>query len=245
MRPPWIVVLALILMAETGSAADVMATSGDTVRVGRALIRLAGIQGPELDQTCLDDKGVSWTCGIAARDRLAEAIGGAKVDCDDQGVDPQHPKRRLGICWLEGADISLNQRLVREGWAVSFAPGAERRFKADEDDAQDNRRGLWQGCFIAPADFQRGEKRQARLRGRGCRVLSDQVARDLLFPARPAMPPGCAIKGNNVLRAQVTGHRGVYHLESCRSYPRAKWPNRWFCSEDDAQAAGYRKSLTC
>jgi endonuclease YncB( thermonuclease family) len=245
MRWQAIVALSVGLTANAVLAADVTAINGDTVRLDRLIFRLQGVNAPELDQTCLDDKGVPWSCGIAARDRLDQAVKSAKVDCDDQGVDPLNPRRRLGLCWLMEADISLNQRVVREGWALSFAPAGRRGFKADQDDAQDNQRGLWKGCFTSAADFRRWEKGRAELRGQGCRLLSKQAVRDLLFPTHPSMPPGCAIKGNNVLRAQVSGHRGVYHLPSCRSYQRAKWPNRWFCSEEDARAAGYRKSLTC
>ena len=57
------------------------------------------------------------------------------------------------------------------------------------------------------------------------------------------MPPGCSIKGKFAVRAKLTGHRGIYHLEGCGSYQRTKKPDRWFCSEEDAQAAGFRKAL--
>jgi methylphosphotriester-DNA--protein-cysteine methyltransferase len=47
------------------------------------------------------------------------------------------------------------------------------------------------------------------------------------------------------MRAQIAGYSGIYHLESCNSYRRTTQPQRWFCSEDEARAAGYRKSYTC
>jgi methylphosphotriester-DNA--protein-cysteine methyltransferase len=59
------------------------------------------------------------------------------------------------------------------------------------------------------------------------------------------MPAGCDIKGRIGLRSQVAGYLGIYHLPSCRSYARTKQPHRWFCTEQEAQAAGYRKSYTC
>ena len=68
-------------------------------------------------------------------------------------------------------------------------------------------------------------------------------ARDKLFPDNPEMPPGCSIKGKFAVRAKVTGYRGIYHLEGCRSYRTLKNPNRWFCSEEDAQAAGSEERL--
>ena len=59
------------------------------------------------------------------------------------------------------------------------------------------------------------------------------------------MPPDCAVKGRINLRSQIPGYLGIYHLPSCRSYVRTKQPHRWFCSEEEAQAAGFRKSYTC
>ena len=47
------------------------------------------------------------------------------------------------------------------------------------------------------------------------------------------------------LRARVTGDAGIYHLQGCRSYPGLTEPNRWFCSEEDAQAARFRKAYNC
>ena len=59
------------------------------------------------------------------------------------------------------------------------------------------------------------------------------------------MPPGCSIKGKFAVRARVTGNLGIYHLQACRSYPGLGNPDRWFCSEEDAQAAGFRKAYNC
>jgi methylphosphotriester-DNA--protein-cysteine methyltransferase len=59
------------------------------------------------------------------------------------------------------------------------------------------------------------------------------------------MPQGCEIKGKYALRAALTGHAGIYHVPGCGSYRHTKHVNRWFCSEDDAKAAGFRGSFTC
>src|SRR3954452_3038652 len=59
-----------------------------------------------------------------------------------------------------------------------------------------------------------------------------------------APPPGCAIKGNI---NRKTGDR-VYHLPGQKHYdevtvePQAG--ERWFCTEDEAQASGWRRSKT-
>ena len=57
--------------------------------------------------------------------------------------------------------------------------------------------------------------------------------------------PSASIKGKLAVRARVTGNVGVYHLQGCRSYPGTTEPDRWFCTEEDAQAAGFRKAYNC
>jgi hypothetical protein len=123
-------------------------------------------------------------------------------------------------------------------------PSANGRFKDDETAAKDNRLGLWKGCFVVPQEFRRGRKDGALLGG-SCRTDKDREIREVLFPDHPAMPSGCSIKGKLAIRARVTGNIGVYQLQGCRNYPSLAKPDRWFCSEDDAQAAGFRRAYNC
>jgi endonuclease YncB( thermonuclease family) len=233
--------IPLLMFAGPSWAVDLVIKDGDTITIDGTEFRFDGINAPEKDQLCLDGKGSRWTCGIEVRDRLVALVGSRAVRCDDQGADKAYPTRRIGICSIEGDIMSLNQRIVRDGWAVSFEPYAKGRFKQDEADARENRRGLWAGCFSAPRDFRRWRKSSAKLLGTAC--PSD--ARNILFPDDPPMPPGCSIKGKVALRAEIAGYRGIYHMEGCRSYVSTKKPNRWFCSEDEAKAAGFRKSYRC
>jgi hypothetical protein len=106
-----------------------------------------------------------------------------------------------------------------------------------------NRRGLWQGCFAEPRDLRRWNLNGARLIGGGCQAGHENRTRVKLFRVDTAMPPGCPIKAKLALRA--VGYEGIYHLPSCGSYRRLKRANRWFCSEEDALAEGFRKALTC
>lgn len=224
-------------------AEQAIITDGDTLIVNGITYRLNGIDAPESDQLCLDEKGAAWTCGIVARDQLTTWIGRRAVSCEDNGPDTAYRKRRIGTCKIEGEAMTINQWLVREGWALNFEPYAKGRFKLDESSARENLRGIWKGCFSAPQEQRRWKKTRARLLGAGC--ANEIEARNLLFPDHPAMPANCSIKGKLALRAQVTGYRGIYHMEGCRSYGRTKNPDRWFCSEDDARAEGFRKAYTC
>jgi endonuclease YncB( thermonuclease family) len=236
------------LLASPGWATEPVVKDGGTIQLAGSTYRLDGIDAPELDQMCVDDHADPWTCGVEARDRLAKLIGKRDVRCRDLGPDTTYGKRRIGICTVDGENTSLNQMLVREGFALNFEPAAKDstkgRFKADEAKAKDAPSGLWKGCFVAPQEFRRWQKTTTLL-GASCRSDKDRELREILFPDETAMPPGCPIKAKLAVRARVTGNVGIYHMQTCRSYAGLTRPNRWFCSEDDAQAAGFRKAYNC
>ncbi len=228
------------LPATASHAASATVRDGGNVQLAGTTFRLDGIEAPAFDQMCIDEHADAWTCGAAARDQLTKLIGDKQVRCDDLGVDPSYKKRRLGVCTVEGEATSLNQLMVRSGLALADARG---KFKSDETAAHNDKRGLWKGCFVTSVDFRRWKK-DAALNGAACRADRDQQIRAVLFADDPAMPAGCNIKGKYAVRARVTGNTGIYHLQTCRSYPGLD-QDRWFCSEDDALAAGFRKAYNC
>ncbi|MFB9268158.1 thermonuclease family protein [Bradyrhizobium erythrophlei] len=236
--------LLTCLSATPGLAATAIVKDASTVQINNTTYRLDGIDAPAPDQLCIDEHADVWSCGVEARDQLAKLVGGQQVHCDDIGVDPTYKKRRLGVCKIEGDPTSLSQLLVRRGYALNVEASATGRFKPDEASAKDNRQGLWKGCFVAPREFRVGKKDGALLGG-SCPADRDKQIRDALFPDDLAMPAGCNIKGKYAVRARVTGNVGIYHLQACRSYPGLTNPDRWFCTEDDAQAAGFRRAYNC
>jgi len=240
----WLILILTMLAAGPGFAANSTVRDGGTIDVGGVTYRLGGIDAPAPDQGCIDDHADSWACGAEARDQLTSLIGSRDVRCEDLGPDTTYNKWHLGVCTAGNDDTSLNQLLVRRGLAINIASAAAGRFGGDETEAKNNRRGLWKGCFVAPQDFRSGKKDGALLGG-ACRADKDREIREALFPQEPAMPSGCGIKGKYALRAHVTGNIGIYHLQACRSYPAMTTPDRWFCSEDDARAAGFRKAYNC
>ncbi|MGE5158252.1 MAG: thermonuclease family protein [Gemmatimonas sp.] len=225
-------------------AATAVVRDGDTIQLGSITYRLDGIDAPELDQMCIDDHADSWSCGLDARKQLSKLIAGRAVHCDDLGPDKAFRNRHVGICRAEGDTLSLNRQLVQQGFALSAEPAFKLHLKDDVAPAKAERRGLWKGCFVAPREFRTGKKDGALLGG-ACRADRDREIRSALFPRDLAMPPGCSIKGKFAVRARVTGNVGIYHLQGCRSYAGLTRPDRWFCSEDDAKAAGFRRAYNC
>jgi endonuclease YncB( thermonuclease family) len=236
--------LGAFLAAGPAHAAGAIVHDGDTIQLGDVTYRLDGIDAPELDQLCIDDHADPWSCGIDARDRLTRLINGRGVHCDDLGPDRLFKKRHVGVCTVEGESTTLNQQLAIRGLAISLEPALKVRVKDDAAEARANGRGLWKGCLAAPEDFRIGKKDGALI-GSSCRADRDKEIRAVLFPQDLAQPPACAIKGKFAARARVTGNVGIYHLQGCRSYAGLTRPDRWFCSEDDAQAAGFRRAFNC
>jgi endonuclease YncB( thermonuclease family) len=239
----FVMVLAAVLWVNPGWAAHAIVKDGGTLLLGNVTYWLSGIDAPEFDQMCIDDHADPWACGVEARDRLVTLIGDHEVRCEDLGPDRTHKNRHIAICTADG-ETSLNQLLVRQGFALNQEPPAKGFFGEDEASAKNDRLGLWKGCFVAPQDFRSGQRSGALLGG-SCRTDKDSEIREVLFPDDPAMPPGCNIKAKFALRARLTGNVGIYHLQNCSSYPGLTKPDRWFCSEDDAQAAGFRRAYNC
>jgi endonuclease YncB( thermonuclease family) len=243
--PIWsLFIVGIVLSISPSRAATAVVRDGNTIQLGEVTYRLDGIDAPELDQTCIDDQADPWTCGLEAREQLARLIGGRSVRCDDLGPDKSYRKRHVGLCTVEGETASLNQELVSAGFALDFEPSAKGRFLQDEAGARDARLGLWKGCFVAGQEFRMGKK-DGSLHGAACRTDRDRQIREALFPEDLAMPSSCSIKGKFAVRASVTGNVGIYHLQGCPSYPATTQPDRWFCSEDDAEAAGFRRAFNC
>ena len=209
---------ATALLTNPVRAASPIVRDANTIQLGDVTYRLDGVDAPELDQVCIDDHADPWSCGVDARDQLTKLVGGHAVHCDDLGPDKAHRKRHLGLCTVAGESVSLNQQLIRLGFATNFQPSAKSHFDKDQAAAKDDRKGIWKGCFVAPQEFRLGKKDGALLGG-ACRADKDREIRGVLFPQDLAMPPRCSIKGKFAVRARVTGNVGIYHLQGCRSYP--------------------------
>ena len=114
-------------------------------------------------------------------------------------------------------------------------------YEADEKAAREAKAGMWQGAFIAPWDW--------RIRNKKTVILGlHQTARRPRMPillasaSGPIAPsPECTIKGN------VNGAgECIYHTPASRWYAQIKMQvakgTRWFCSVEDAEAAGCRQT---
>src|SRR5262249_19049238 len=153
-------------------------------------IRLEGIDAPETDQICLNANGYTWTCGIDARNRLAARIADREVSCKLSGVDAYG--RTLGTCSVAGGN--LNAWMVQEGWALAYVKYSS-AYRAAEENAKSQRRGLWRGAFIAPWDWRHRNEKTVVL---GAASVPSNAQSLLLPKSATADAPSaeCVIKGN-------------------------------------------------
>ena len=136
---------------EYGGRAVVL--DGDSLRIDGHEVRLAGIDAPEFGQICQDASNRDFDCGERAKRELQQLAAAGDVACSSTREDRYG--RALAECLVEGSDFTLNETMVRNGWAVDYGgyPGVE--FNARRDGV-----GLWAGSFDLPEDY------RARARGR-------------------------------------------------------------------------------
>ena len=142
----FLILILAVLWASQSWAAGAVVKDGGTLQLAGVTYRLDGIDAPELDQMCIDEHADAWACGVEARDQLTKLIGGRAVRCEDLGRTP-YRSRHIGICTVEGETATLNQLLVRQGFALNFEPYARGRFKDDEAGAKDKRQRTLEGLL--------------------------------------------------------------------------------------------------
>lgn len=132
-----------------GSVHVTRVSDGDSLRSGNLRIRLFGIDAPEIKQTCKDETGLKWACGVTARDRLLALVKKAPyLDCKLRDTDRYG--RLIMQCFANQEDIG--RTLVAEGLAVAYARYAQ-DYVAAQNVARDSSRGLWAGKFDMPEDW--------------------------------------------------------------------------------------------
>jgi endonuclease YncB( thermonuclease family) len=220
-------VLALFIAAAATAGPAITGTAiagdGDSLQIRGEPIRLYGIDAPEFDQTCIR-AGRPWQCGADAASHLGKLITGKELRCVSLGRDQYD--RRLARCTTAfGTDI--NRAMVETGYAVAF-----RKYSLDyvaaEDRAKQAKLGLWAGTFEMPSEY-RAEKHGSKApRAGGRRARQPQ--------SLSASAGGCVIKGNHSRRGEW-----IYHLPGMPYYEQTR-AEAMFCSEAEAQAAGYRRA---
>lgn len=210
-----ILLLTLVpLAAFAGPDGRIRVIDGDTFEIAGQTVRLHGIDALENGQTCTTDQGAVWECGAWTTQEVRARFQGRSAAC--QQVDIDRYDRIVARCAVDGAD--MGRTIVRAGLATAYRRYSM-EYDLDEKAAAVAAIGIWGAQFTAPATF-RADERAATLQG------------------ATAPDANCVIKGN------ISRSGRIYHMPHNRDYDRTGINpangERWFCTEAEARAAGWR-----
>lgn len=197
---------------------------GDTIELqGGTRVRYIGIDTPE----SVDPRKPVECFGVEAKKKNEELVLGKRVRLEKDVSETDRYGRLVRYAYADG--IFVNLELVKAGFAHSYTypPDVkyQDQFVAAQKEAREAGRGLWTAC-ASPS------------------LPSAVPTETSLSGAAEGGAGDCAIKGNS----NSAGEK-IYHLPGCGTYnqthidePRGE---RWFCTEDEAAAAGWRKAKNC
>jgi micrococcal nuclease len=195
---------------------------GDTIdiRINDKIerLRLIGINTPET----VDPRKPVECFGKQASEKARALLDGKQVSIESDSTQGERDKynRLLRYVFLEDG-TNLNLLMIREGYAYEYTYDLpykyQNEFKQAQKYAEENELGLWNTC----------EKLD------GGQTSVNLVGAD-----------ACVIKGNISSKKEK-----IYHAPGCGSYDKTvineSAGEKWFCSEQEALDAGWRKALNC
>lgn len=197
---------------------------GDTVDIAGTRIRIQGIDAPERDDTCRRPDGSEWPCGAWSIEAARDRFGGQVLACEDLG------ERTWGrvVARCRKGEVDFAEAMVAKGAAracprFALQHAHSRAYIDVERSARAEARGIFDGTPPPLAGF--------------C------IPRPGTPQATPATDRSdCRIKGNINQR----GER-IYHMPGQMFYDATRINEaagqRWFCTEAEARAAGWRRAL--
>lgn len=242
--------VCLVLLLSTYSfAADVFGPvvsviDGDTLDVlynnQPERIRLNGIDAPE--------KGQNY--GRKAKQLLEELTKGQDVTVETKGLDKYG--RTIGDVFLSDGR-HVNKEMVKAGLAWWYCRhSSDQSLKNLEEEARDNKRGLWHTPVpIPPWVYRKLQRKQVPdVADFDCPAKAHADA--LAGTSQGTLPDTASASSAEGAAAVVTGEvvgnkrSHIYHRSDCPSFGKVSEGNRVsFPSVEEAEIAGYRLAGNC
>jgi len=194
---------------------------GDTIEInGSDRIRLLEIEAPERGECYFSE----------SKEALSNLIQGeyVRLEKDISGID--FYGRLLRYVFLPQQDTMddtfVNDYMLEQGFADIYESSQDKRYRGilmhGRNEAVTMGKGMWSEC-------------EEELKETTERFETNNFPPDLT----------CVIKGN----VSKSGYGKVYFLPGCADYQRVKIDftkgDMYFCTEEEAEAAGFKKSESC
>jgi endonuclease YncB( thermonuclease family) len=188
---------------------------GDSFTLDGQSIELAGIDAPELGQVCPHHSEREGRCGLMAAYELRKRL---QLEPRPLRCWPQGPGRDgavVATCAAGEDDVAV--QLLDAGYAFALAE-AQIDYRLAEEKARTAGLGLWAGSAITPPWAWRGDRKKLE---------------------EPTPEQGCVIAGVADQGARL--YYGPLDADYGAKTADRQAVERWFCSDDEARAAGWRR----
>ena len=209
---------------------------GDTIKIDyngtETSVRFIGVNTPET----VDPRTTVECFGQEASNYLKELLTGKKVkiEADSSQTDRDKYDRLLRYVYLDGEDVGY--KIINNGYGYEYTYDVpyskQSAYKNAQDDASKAGRGLWAEGACVKSDTNAVED-------------APEPQTEIITPidndSSSEANEVCNIKGN----INYSGEK-IYHVPGQEYYNSTEineeYGERWFCTEEEARAAGWRKS---
>jgi micrococcal nuclease len=210
------------------SAKVIKVIDGDTIKVlfdgKEETVRFLLVDTPEISDSRWDGP---QPFALKAKDFIKDLLNGKTVELEVGISERDKYGRLLAYIWLEGE--SAQKLLLERGFArvaYVYVPNVKYvdEYREIQRIAQEKELGIW------------SVENYATDRGDDPSVVEEKNSLSAGSQEQESLEEECNIKGNINSKGQK-----IYHVPGGRYYAQTK-PEQWFCNEEEAQAAGFRKS---
>ena len=217
---------------------------GDTIEVqlssGPIHVRFGSIDAPEKNQP--------W--GVQAKDALTRKL--SKQEVELEVVTQDRYERLVAIVYVGG--VNVNEWMVQQGNAWAYRQYLEDpQYCSWEFEARSGGRGLWslpRAETHAPWEWRAVQRHQLQ----GFTDYSLETVQDCVSDKHGGKQRAKAVvavsqsnsssNGNCRIKGNISSSGKIYHVPGSTNYDRTRIDEskgeRWFCSEEEAKAAGWR-----
>ncbi len=214
---------------------------GDTIKIdyegAETSVRLIGVNTPET----VDPRTTVECFGQEASDYLKTLLTDKKVkiEADSTQTDRDKYDRLLRYVYLDNEDVAY--KIISNGYGYEYTYNVpyekQTSYKNAQSVAESTKRGLWADGVCSANTVEKTQDTAATTTTTNTTPAAS--ANDTT--SSTASNTECTIKGN----VNSSGEK-IYHVPGQKYYNSTRidveYGERWFCSEVEAQAAGWRRS---